>query len=193
VPEQQQNAVRQSTHFGGNIHKHELFLAKPAIMSAMAFDRGNRSGGGNRSFGRPRFNNDRDRQEMFSATCANCGKQCEVPFRPTGNKPVLCRDCFRANRDSDSRRSDNRGSFDRPSFNNDNRDRSNDRPNYQAQFDALNAKMDKILSLLTPQPVEVAPLESEISEETLDEIAEEIQEEKIEKKPKKAKSTKSKK
>lgn len=52
----------------------------------------------------------------------------------------------------------------------------------------LNAKIDKILKLLTPQPVEVAPLESEISEETIDEIAEEVQEEKKDKKTKKAKT-----
>ena len=162
---------------------------KPVIIAAMAFNR-DRSGGGNRNFGRPRFNN--DRQEMFSATCANCGKQCEVPFRPTGNKPVLCRDCFQANRGSDSRRPE-RGSFDRPSFNNDNRDRSNDRSDYKVQFEMLNAKMDKILSLLTPQPAEAAPLESEISDQTIEEIVEEIKEEKKDKKPKKAKSTKPKK
>jgi CxxC-x17-CxxC domain-containing protein len=31
---------------------------------------------------------------MFSATCATCNKQCEVPFRPNGSKPVYCKDCF---------------------------------------------------------------------------------------------------
>jgi CxxC-x17-CxxC domain-containing protein len=167
--------------------KNELFLMKPVIISSMAYtrDRGNRSGGGNRNFGKPRFSN--DRQEMHSAICANCGKQCEVPFRPTGNKPVLCRDCFQNNRGSDSRRPE-RGSYDRPQFN---REDNQSRPNYQAQFDALNAKMDMILSLLTPSPAEVAPLESEISAQTIEEIAEEVQEEekeKIDKKTKKAKS-----
>lgn len=152
-------------------------------MAFMAdYNRRNHSGGGNRNFGNPRFNN--DRQEMFSAICANCGKQCEVPFRPTGNKPVLCRDCFQNNRGSDSRRPE-RGSFDRPQFN---REDNQSRPNYQAQFDALNAKMDKILSLLTPPSAEVAPLESEISEQTIEELTEEVQEEKVDKKTKKAKS-----
>jgi len=155
-------------------------------MSVMAeFNRRNRSGGGNRNFGRSRFTN--DRQEMYSATCANCGKQCEVPFRPTGNKPVLCRECFQNNRNSDSRRPERR-SFDRPQFN---REDNQSRPNYQAQFDALNAKMDKILSLLTPQSVEIAPLESEISDETIEEIAEEIQEENKDKEEKKNKKKKS--
>ncbi len=166
---------------------------KHAIISAMAdYNRRNQSGG-NRNFGKPRFN--RERTEMYSATCANCGKQCEVPFRPTGSKPVLCRDCFQNNRGSDSRRPEQR-SFDRPNFDrDDNRTRSGESPNYNAQFEALNAKMDKILSFLIPQPVPVAPLESEISEEAIDEIVEEIQEEEKEskvKKPKKEKTLKKK-
>ncbi len=32
--------------------------------------------------------------ELFKTTCTTCGKPCEVPFRPDGSKPVLCRDCF---------------------------------------------------------------------------------------------------
>lgn len=31
---------------------------------------------------------------MHDATCGNCGKPCQVPFRPSGEKPVYCRDCF---------------------------------------------------------------------------------------------------
>ncbi len=30
----------------------------------------------------------------FPATCARCKKQTEVPFRPTGLKPVYCDECF---------------------------------------------------------------------------------------------------
>lgn len=112
-------------------------------MPSMADYRRNNRTGGNRSFGKPRFN--REQREMFSATCANCGKQCEVPFRPTGDKPVLCRDCFQESRGSDSRRSGER-SFDKPRFERDSR------PDYQAQFDALNRKLDKILNLLTEEP-----------------------------------------
>lgn len=32
--------------------------------------------------------------EMHQAICSDCGKSCEVPFKPTGSKPVYCRDCF---------------------------------------------------------------------------------------------------
>ncbi len=35
-------------------------------------------------------------QEMFPATCTSCGRSCEVPFRPDGQKPVLCRECYAA-------------------------------------------------------------------------------------------------
>ena len=28
----------------------------------------------------------------------NCGKKCQVPFRPDGAKPVYCKDCFGAPR-----------------------------------------------------------------------------------------------
>jgi CxxC-x17-CxxC domain-containing protein len=35
-------------------------------------------------------------REMFSATCASCGKEAKVPFQPRGDKPVYCSDCFRS-------------------------------------------------------------------------------------------------
>jgi CspA family cold shock protein len=34
-------------------------------------------------------------REMFTATCANCGRATEVPFRPSSGRSVFCRDCFR--------------------------------------------------------------------------------------------------
>jgi len=34
-------------------------------------------------------------REMYKATCSDCGKECEVPFKPTQGKPVRCQDCFR--------------------------------------------------------------------------------------------------
>jgi CxxC-x17-CxxC domain-containing protein len=35
---------------------------------------------------------------MFTATCSNCGRDAQVPFRPTSGKPVYCSDCFRTMR-----------------------------------------------------------------------------------------------
>ena len=37
-------------------------------------------------------------REMFSATCSNCGREAQVPFRPTNGKPVYCSDCFKSQR-----------------------------------------------------------------------------------------------
>ena len=35
------------------------------------------------------------RRQMFPVTCAECGKQTEVPFEPRGDRPVYCSDCYR--------------------------------------------------------------------------------------------------
>ena len=37
-------------------------------------------------------------REMFTAQCAECGKECQVPFQPTEGKPVYCSECFAAKR-----------------------------------------------------------------------------------------------
>ncbi len=33
--------------------------------------------------------------ETFTAPCCLCGKDAELPFRPTGSKPIYCKECFR--------------------------------------------------------------------------------------------------
>jgi CxxC-x17-CxxC domain-containing protein len=43
---------------------------------------------------------DRGPREMFSATCASCGREAQVPFQPNGTKPVYCSDCFATQRRS---------------------------------------------------------------------------------------------
>jgi len=37
---------------------------------------------------------DRGPREMHKATCSDCKKECEVPFKPTGDRPIYCRDCY---------------------------------------------------------------------------------------------------
>ncbi len=34
------------------------------------------------------------RREMYPATCAQCGKQTQLPFEPRDGRPVYCSDCF---------------------------------------------------------------------------------------------------
>ncbi len=58
----------------------------PACRQARKAERGEGGGYGQR--------------EMFSITCSNCGKEAEVPFRPRGDRPVYCSDCFAQQRTS---------------------------------------------------------------------------------------------
>ncbi|MGQ5710892.1 zinc-ribbon domain containing protein [Desulforudis sp. 1031] len=37
-------------------------------------------------------------RQMYPAVCARCGAETQVPFEPTGSKPVYCMECFQANR-----------------------------------------------------------------------------------------------
>lgn len=61
---------------------------------------GRREGGfgGGRGGG---FRGDRGPREEHEATCAECGKKCKVPFKPSGDRPVYCQDCFRKRRSRD--------------------------------------------------------------------------------------------
>ena len=33
-------------------------------------------------------------RSLHTAKCADCGKDCEVPFKPSGDRPVYCRLCL---------------------------------------------------------------------------------------------------
>jgi len=51
-------------------------------------------------------------REMHKATCADCGKETEVPFKPDGSKPVYCRECFTKRKGAfGGREGSNRGSY----------------------------------------------------------------------------------
>ncbi|MDO8618584.1 MAG: hypothetical protein Q7R49_01410 [Candidatus Daviesbacteria bacterium] len=100
-----------------------------------------------------RSNSYEDRQ-MFKATCADCGKECEVPFRPTGEKPVFCSNCFGSKKNAGG---------------------STGNANGKDEFAELNAKLDKILKLLSGAAEEVVMEEineapTEIEEETPAEV-----------------------
>lgn len=38
-------------------------------------------------------------RQMYEITCSNCGRKDMVPFQPRGDRPVLCGDCFRRQRE----------------------------------------------------------------------------------------------
>lgn len=139
-------------------------------------------GGGKSGFGggvgRPSFhrsgNRDDGPREMFSATCSSCQKSCEIPFRPSGDRPVYCRDCFGSQESptSDARgRRDERGgesrfprkeyrtsgaSFPKPLMMEDKR-----MEGLKRQLDDVSVKVDQILHILNSKsvlaPVEVKP------------------------------------
>ncbi|HUC94931.1 MAG TPA: CxxC-x17-CxxC domain-containing protein [Candidatus Saccharimonadales bacterium] len=152
--------------------------------------RGGFSRGGGSSFGR---GGDRGDRQMFDATCSNCGKPCQVPFRPTNGKPVYCSDCFEkmGNGGREARRFD-----DRPRA-----------PQEQGGPDlsAINAKLDKILNILQPKAVTLDVQTPAVKEEKVvvadakkvgepktEKIADKIDLPKIKKAVKKAASTKKK-
>ncbi len=120
---------------------------------------GGRSGGFGGGRGRDSGFSDGPR-EMHDATCDKCKKQCQVPFRPSGGKPIYCSDCFRSN-GGDSRSNDSRQNFaprsertvvTSPGISPD-------------QFAQLNKKLDKILNVLEQLEIEVVEGEDDESED----------------------------
>jgi CxxC-x17-CxxC domain-containing protein len=55
-----------------------------------------RGGGGDRGGDRGGYGG--GPREMFTATCAECGVETQVPFKPRGDRPVYCRDCYQSKR-----------------------------------------------------------------------------------------------
>ena len=125
---------------------------------------------------------DSRRSTMHRAICSECGKDCEVPFKPTGDKPVFCSDCFSRKRNMEPRRfsekdsgrfsssdkrmhkaiCDNCGkqcevpfrpTSDKPiycnqCFSNEGKDKISNQTS--KQFETIDAKLDKILKALNP-------------------------------------------
>ncbi len=96
--------------------------------------------------------------EMFQTVCASCSKNCEVPFRPNGKKPVYCKDCFAANGGPSS---DSRGSNDRFAPRRDSSAPSAYKPEYRKeapssgmselvkQIESMNMKLEKLIQSLS--------------------------------------------
>jgi CxxC-x17-CxxC domain-containing protein len=59
---------------------------------------GSGSGGGGGGSG---FRSDQPRT-FYPAVCAACGASTEVPFEPRQGRPVYCRECYEANRETTS-------------------------------------------------------------------------------------------
>lgn len=96
--------------------------------------------------------------ELFKTECAECEKSCEVPFRPTTDKPVFCRDCFAkqnaGNDRPDRGRDHGKGAsaswggqpqtrFSRPTT------QHNELAAVQRQMEAITARLDRIIELIS--------------------------------------------
>jgi len=44
--------------------------------------------------GGSRHDNNYRERILHKAICADCKKECEVPFKPSGDRPVYCKECF---------------------------------------------------------------------------------------------------
>ena len=73
------------------------------------------------------------KREMHRVTCDTCGKKCEVPFKPTGLKPVHCSDCFRKEGGSSKHEA---------------RDYSKEFEHLNARFDEMSDKLDMLVESL---------------------------------------------
>ncbi len=141
------------------------------------------NGGGRPDFKKKNWGgNDRggDRGEvtMHKATCDECGKGCEVPFRPTGEKPIYCSNCFGAKREGGDRGPrrdfDNRGP--KREFRN---DRPSPRPDFRPatpvvddttkkQLAEISMKLDRLTNAVTrlldekiqKEVIKVAPVQA---------------------------------
>jgi len=99
-------------------------------------------------------------REMFSATCDECGKACKVPFRPSGDKPVYCSDCF-------GERGERAGLHDRPDYNrnkkqsfggdaaSENTSNRKELAELRDQVTSMNVKLEKIMAALSIKSVKI--------------------------------------
>ena len=108
---------------------------------------------------RPRFEDRQDRQ-MHDAVCSKCGKDCQVPFRPTAGKPIFCENCF-----------------EKPSMGG-----GRDSGELAEQVKMLNIKMDKLIKILAPNAVVEETKKPEVKKEVVaKETVKEVVKEKVSK------------
>ena len=144
---------------------------------------GGRAGGGFRGrsggFDRERgegsrgggFDRARRPTEMYDVVCDKCGKECQVPFKPTGGRPVLCSDCFRqsggGSRSSGFDRERGEGSrgggFDRGRGDSSRGGSSSGISS--EQLNKINAKLGKIIEILDSFEIETEDDDADESEE----------------------------
>lgn len=142
-----------------------------------------------RSFGnKKRFSNRRSNfgqqedRRLVDAVCDNCGRNCKVPFVPTGDKPVYCSDCYEQLGGGDRPQRRGRDFGGNRDFGGSNRrfepkytkDYSQD--NTRSEIEALNKKLDKIIDLLMAQKPAVVTEKKVKKAKKVEAVVEETQE-----------------
>lgn len=125
---------------------------KPVYCSS-CFGRKEESGGGRFERGGNDRSSNFGEKKMFDAVCDSCGQDCEVPFRPSSDKPVYCSGCFeKVERSDGGDRRDRRDSRNDRGDRNDRgerREKKGGSDQFNKQFEMLNNKLDSLLKILS--------------------------------------------
>jgi len=88
----------QQEHFAQLGFQNEPKRCRPCAAEKKKSRGGSGGPGGGRGFADDRRSGPTGPREMHSAVCAECSKPCQVPFKPRGDRPVYCSDCFSKHR-----------------------------------------------------------------------------------------------
>jgi CxxC-x17-CxxC domain-containing protein len=119
------------------------------------FDKGDRNGGGQRWSGGGNGGRDRE-MTMHQATCSDCGKGCEVPFRPINGKPVYCKECFGGKASGGGAERFPRKEFNQPMQA---RPVQDGNIEMKRQLEAVNIKLDRLISSIDGLARSMKPVE----------------------------------
>ncbi len=101
-----------------------------------------------------------ERPTMHRAVCDECGKDCEVPFKPSGDKPIYCSRCFE---NVDPKRESRGGGRSRDYRGSSSRDykktetTSVDISPLKEELSGINKKLDVLIDILKAKQEEVKP------------------------------------
>ncbi len=95
-------------------------------------------------------------KRMHKAICDKCGADCELPFRPSGDKPVYCSSCFGKSEGSSSRPSSSSPQF------------KQDNSRLESKLEQINSNLEKILKVLNPEKKEIKEVEKKVEKKKIE-------------------------
>ncbi|MCD8494833.1 MAG: hypothetical protein LRY46_01795 [Candidatus Pacebacteria bacterium] len=102
---------------------------------------------------------------MYKAICSDCGSKTEVPFKPSGDRPVLCNNCFSQQRDGDYHQNRDTRNTPKNNYHHSEKRESFTRTldpseglikKMQRDIDALHSKIDVMMTLMSSQIKDVS-------------------------------------